>query len=85
MKRLLISLSFFKDRIYDTFYKNGDFNATGIKKLDIKKPTVDLYLSLFWILLILPVSIYYILKILWFGSIYFKFGFIVLIISSNIK
>ena len=71
-----------KDQIFDKFIETGDLNSIGFEKVEIKKTKWDLYISLTWIALILPISIIYLIKALWFGSIYLKLAVLMLICSS---
>ena len=76
---LLITI---KDEIFDKFVKSGDLGSTGYEKVEIKKNKYDLYLSLMWILLILPITLVYLIKALWFGSLYFRLAIFITIYSS---
>ncbi len=76
-------ISFLKDQIYDKFVKTGDLSkAIDVEKVEIKKNKYDLYLSLIWMFLLLPISIIYLLKALWFGSLVFKLAFFMIIFSG---
>ena len=71
-KYLIVS---FQDEIFDVFDKHGDFSSLGVKKHTLKKNRYDMYITIFWLLIILIPSSYYFL--IWFlnGTFAFKLGF----------
>ena len=64
-----------KDEIFDVFDKHGDFSSLGVKKHILKKNKYDLYISIFWLIVILVPSLYYFLSWFWNGSLLLKLGF----------
>lgn len=65
------------------YHRTGDFSSLGIPKLNMKKKKIDLLLYIFWCLLILPITFYYLIKYLWSGSIYFKIGLVLAVVLSK--
>ena len=63
-----------KDEIFDVFDKYGDFSSLGVKKHTLKKNRNDMYITIFWLLVILIPSIYYFLIWFWSGTLAFKLG-----------
>lgn len=73
-----------KDKIYDAYYRTGNFDELGVAKHKVKLNKMDLYNSIFWLVVILVPSFYYFFLWFWNGSLVVKSVLVLLIVSINL-
>lgn len=73
-----------KDEIFDVFHRTGSFDSLGVKQQDFKMNRYDLYNAIFWILVILVPTFYYIVvNVVWNGTWTLKITLLISVILGN--
>lgn len=72
-----------KDEIYDVFAKNGTFESLGVQKYELAKNYYDLFIALFWALLLCVPALYWLCKFVISASLLMNSVLIIIILSCK--
>lgn len=58
-----------KDEVYDYFVRHDTFEGCGLPRVELPRNSLDLFIELFWIIVIGIPSLFYLFQFIWTSSL----------------